>query len=156
MSKTTTLSLTTLRIHLHPQRQRRHGVHQATDARPDCLRLRKYTRAGCLGRRGGGILYWRVQLPVSSRYRLRNARGRVLSRSSFSSGTSQYSFRQNRAPISDSGLQGSYNAYSEKRGFRIPYGEVLVFALAYEFILSVLHLVSDVRSGVGRSLMHLC
>jgi hypothetical protein len=31
-----------------------------------------------------------------------------------------------------SGLQGSYNAYSEKRGFHIPHGEVLVFALAYD------------------------
>lgn len=29
-----------------------------------------------------------------------------------------------------SGLQGSYNAYSEKHGFHIPHGEVLVFALA--------------------------
>jgi len=28
------------------------------------------------------------------------------------------------------GLQGSYNAYSEKRGFRVPHGDVLVFALA--------------------------
>jgi hypothetical protein len=39
------------------------------------------------------------------------------------------------------GLQGSYNAFSEKRGFRIPHGEVLVFALAcgqivYAYILS--------------------
>ena len=29
-----------------------------------------------------------------------------------------------------SGLQGSYNAYSEKRGFRVPHGDVLVFALS--------------------------
>jgi len=29
-----------------------------------------------------------------------------------------------------SGLQGSYNAYSEKRGFRIPHGDVVVFALS--------------------------
>jgi hypothetical protein len=28
------------------------------------------------------------------------------------------------------GLQGSYNAYSEKRGFRVPHGDVLVFVLA--------------------------
>ncbi|KAI0301520.1 hypothetical protein B0F90DRAFT_306522 [Multifurca ochricompacta] len=28
------------------------------------------------------------------------------------------------------GLQGSYNAYSEKRGFRVPHGDVLVFALS--------------------------
>ncbi|KAH9173334.1 hypothetical protein EDB89DRAFT_1959235 [Lactarius sanguifluus] len=39
------------------------------------------------------------------------------------------------------GLQGSYNAYSEKRGFRIPHGDVLVFSLAcgqivYAFLLS--------------------
>ncbi|KAI9508117.1 hypothetical protein F5148DRAFT_980304 [Russula earlei] len=39
------------------------------------------------------------------------------------------------------GLQGSYNAYSEKRGFRVPHGEVLVFALAcgqiaYAYLLS--------------------
>jgi hypothetical protein len=39
------------------------------------------------------------------------------------------------------GLQGSYNAYSEKRGFHIPHGEVLVFALAcgqitYSLLLS--------------------
>jgi len=39
------------------------------------------------------------------------------------------------------GLQGSYNAYSEKRGFHIPHGEVLVFALAcgqivYAYFLS--------------------
>ncbi|KAH9985217.1 hypothetical protein BJV74DRAFT_886347 [Russula compacta] len=39
------------------------------------------------------------------------------------------------------GLQGSYNAYSEKHGFRIPHGEVLVFALAcgqivYAYLLS--------------------
>ena len=33
-----------------------------------------------------------------------------------------------------SGLQGSYNAYSEKSGFRIPHGEVLVFSLAYDHI----------------------
>lgn len=38
------------------------------------------------------------------------------------------------------GLQGSYNAYSEKRGFRVPHGDVLVFALAcaqimYGFIM---------------------
>ncbi|KAI9462039.1 hypothetical protein F5148DRAFT_238704 [Russula earlei] len=38
------------------------------------------------------------------------------------------------------GLQGSYNAYSEKRGFRIPHGDVLVFALScaqimYGFLL---------------------
>ena len=32
----------------------------------------------------------------------------------------------------DSGLQGSYNSYSEKRGFSIPHGDVLVFSLAYE------------------------
>ena len=31
---------------------------------------------------------------------------------------------------SGSGLQGSYNAYSEKHGFRIPHGEALVFVLA--------------------------
>jgi len=29
-----------------------------------------------------------------------------------------------------SGLQGSYNAYSEKRGFRVPHGDVVVFALS--------------------------
>lgn len=39
------------------------------------------------------------------------------------------------------GLQGSYNAYSEKRGFHIPHGDVLVFSLAcgqivYAFLLS--------------------
>ncbi|KAH9998269.1 hypothetical protein BJV77DRAFT_940610 [Russula vinacea] len=39
------------------------------------------------------------------------------------------------------GLQGSYNAFSEKRGFSIPHGDVLVFALAcgqivYAYILS--------------------
>ncbi|KAH9056355.1 hypothetical protein EDB87DRAFT_1637449 [Lactarius vividus] len=38
------------------------------------------------------------------------------------------------------GLQGSYNAYSEKHGFRVPHGDVLVFALAcaqimYGFLL---------------------
>ncbi|KAI0265050.1 hypothetical protein BC834DRAFT_825303 [Gloeopeniophorella convolvens] len=33
------------------------------------------------------------------------------------------------------GLQGSYNAYSEKRGFRIPHGNVLVFGLAIGQIL---------------------
>lgn len=36
------------------------------------------------------------------------------------------------AYVFGSGLQGSYNAYSEKRGFHIPHGEVLVFALAYD------------------------
>ncbi|KAI9447702.1 hypothetical protein H4582DRAFT_2107222 [Lactarius indigo] len=39
------------------------------------------------------------------------------------------------------GLQGSYNAFSEKHGFRIPHGDVLVFSLAcgqivYAFFLS--------------------
>ena len=29
-----------------------------------------------------------------------------------------------------SGLQGSYNAYSDKRGFRVPHGDVVVFALS--------------------------
>ncbi|KAH9009151.1 hypothetical protein EDB85DRAFT_1903359 [Lactarius pseudohatsudake] len=29
------------------------------------------------------------------------------------------------------GLQGSYNAYSEKHGFRVPHGDVLVFALSF-------------------------
>ncbi|KAH9959215.1 hypothetical protein BC827DRAFT_1214879 [Russula dissimulans] len=38
------------------------------------------------------------------------------------------------------GLQGSYNAYSEKRGFRVPHGDVLVFVLScaqimYGFLL---------------------
>jgi len=38
------------------------------------------------------------------------------------------------------GLQGSYNAYSEKHGFRVPHGDVLVFALScaqimYGFLL---------------------
>ncbi|KAH9031452.1 hypothetical protein EDB83DRAFT_2419882 [Lactarius deliciosus] len=38
------------------------------------------------------------------------------------------------------GLQGSYNAYSEKHGFRVPHGDVLVFALScaqimYSFLL---------------------
>ena len=28
------------------------------------------------------------------------------------------------------GLQGSYNAYSERKGIRVPYGDVLVFSLA--------------------------
>lgn len=37
-----------------------------------------------------------------------------------------------RGLLFGSGLQGSYNAYSEKRGFHIPHGEVLVFALAYD------------------------
>jgi hypothetical protein len=37
-----------------------------------------------------------------------------------------------RGLLFSSGLQGSYNAYSEKRGFYIPHGEVLVFALAYD------------------------
>jgi hypothetical protein len=32
--------------------------------------------------------------------------------------------------VLDSGLQGSYNAYSEKRGFRIPHGDAIVFSLA--------------------------
>jgi len=51
-----------------------------------------------------------------------------------------------------SGLQGSYNAYSEKRGFRIPYGEVMVFALAYEYpILSLLR--SNVRKDADRFVM---
>ena len=31
-------------------------------------------------------------------------------------------------------MQGSYNAYSEKRGFHIPHGEVMVFALAYAYV----------------------
>ncbi len=48
-----------------------------------------------------------------------------------------------------SGLQGSYNAYSEKRGFRIPHGEVLVFALAYE--LTLLSLCSFLMSEKMRS-----
>ena len=55
----------------------------------------------------------------------------------------------------DSGLQGSYNAYSEKRGFHIPHGDVLVFSLAYEPILSLSTAPSsDVRKDVGRSYMH--
>ncbi len=54
----------------------------------------------------------------------------------------------------DSGLQGSYNAYSEKRGFRIPHGDVLVFSLAYEPVLLSTALSSDVRKGVGKSYMH--
>jgi hypothetical protein len=36
------------------------------------------------------------------------------------------------AYVFGSGLQGSYNAFSEKRGFSIPHGDVLVFALAYD------------------------
>jgi hypothetical protein len=44
-----------------------------------------------------------------------------------------------------SGLQGSYNAYSEKRGFRIPHGEVLIFSLAYghKFSLAYSVLISE-------------
>ena len=48
-----------------------------------------------------------------------------------------------------SGLQGSYNAYSEKRGFRIPHGDVLVFALAYVSILPHVS-CSDARTGADR------
>ncbi|KAI0265887.1 hypothetical protein BC834DRAFT_876787 [Gloeopeniophorella convolvens] len=38
------------------------------------------------------------------------------------------------------GLQGSYNAYSERRGFKVPHGDVLVFSLAcaqimYSFLM---------------------
>jgi hypothetical protein len=51
-----------------------------------------------------------------------------------------------------SGLQGSYNAYSEKRGFRIPYGEVIVFALAYEYPILYL-LRSNVRKEPDRFVM---
>lgn len=33
------------------------------------------------------------------------------------------------------GLQGSYNAYSERKGLRVPYGDVLVFSLACSQIM---------------------
>jgi hypothetical protein len=32
------------------------------------------------------------------------------------------------------GLQGSWNSYTKKRNIRIPYGDVLVFSLAYVFV----------------------
>ncbi|KAF8270924.1 hypothetical protein EI94DRAFT_1770597 [Lactarius quietus] len=63
-------------------------------------------------------------IAASLRYPLRNALGGMLCAAAFVRG-----------------LQGSYNAYSEKRGFRIPHGDVLVFSLAcgqivYAFLLS--------------------
>lgn len=51
-----------------------------------------------------------------------------------------------------SGLQGSYNAYSEKRGFHIPHGDVIVFVLAYESIL-LCFLHSNTRKEPDRSYM---
>jgi len=49
-----------------------------------------------------------------------------------------------------SGLQGSYNAFTKKRGLRVPNGDVLVFALAYVFISTSHRLnlnISVIRCG---------
>ena len=52
------------------------------------------------------------------------------------------------------GLQGSYNAYSEKRGFRIPHGDVVVFVLAYGYsLIRLLH--SNPRKESDRSCMRI-
>src|ERR1700710_708241 len=58
------------------------------------------------------------------------------------SGEFQSSYtRQHELTIPNRGLQGSYNSYTKKRGINVPYGDVLVFALAcanpFELILTI-------------------
>ncbi|KAF8076912.1 hypothetical protein FPV67DRAFT_1618904 [Lyophyllum atratum] len=54
------------------------------------------------------------------------------------------------------GLQGSYNAYTTKRGIRVPYGDVLVFALAsgqilYGFLLRPDTLPRSYSAWIGQA-----
>ncbi len=123
--------------------------HQVIDEKRDYRRLHRYIRVGCARRRGGGILYWQAQLLVPLLYLSRSAPARPSLRNSFSCGTSCKPPINLSGLLFGSGLQGSYNAYSEKRGFRIPHGEVLVFALAYE--LTLLSLCSFLMSEKMRS-----
>ena len=44
--------------------------------------------------------------------------------------------------VCPSGLQGSWNAFSEVKGIKIPHGDVIVFALAYG-LHYCLHVIFD-------------